>query len=301
MQIKFNEILDSAHYVSKNSKDVFIDYDNLYNIIQSGVFSNNKHWLEENPFDILSLNTEDLVQLLLVYHSVGFCYWKEPKWEVLIDNIKYDGAFAMLGLLVTRFKKDNSMLSEEEFKKLIKSENEIPLLRYRLENLNLIENNFYYNTKELTTDTELFSYILNKYNYFNDFSTFDGTKIYFYKLAQLLVSDILHVRKFKENIDVDYNNLIGCADYKIPQVLNCYNILKYSSNLENILESKEEIMAGSSFEIEIRANTLVVIDEIYKKLNKTIPRIEINDLIWLLGQNKTKMTKLYHRTFTNFY
>ncbi len=39
-------------------------------------------------------------------------------------------------------------------------------------------------------------------------------KIKFQKLAQLLTSDILHVIEIKERKEVDYSNLLDCADYK---------------------------------------------------------------------------------------
>lgn len=296
-----DNILESALYVQKHSKHVTIESEKINEIIKVMKLSDCKHWLESNPFDILSLDIENLVQLLLIYHSVGFCYWQEPKWSVKIDDVKYDGGFAMLGILVTRFKKDSSKISETEFLKLVKSDNEIPLIKQRLINLSKIEDGFYQEIKNIKTDIELFNYIINKYEHFKDESIYNGEKIYFYKLAQLLVSDILHIREIKENIIVDYTNLIGCADYKIPQVLNCYGILEYSCELNKIIENKVEIRANSIYEIEIRANTLAVINEIYIKANKILPRIQINDFIWLMGQDKTKVTKLYHRTYTSFY
>lgn len=296
-----DNILKSILHVQKNSKHVTIKEEKLNEIIKQINVVNCKHWLESNPFDILSLDIKDLVQVLLIYHSVGFCYWKEPKWVVEIDKVKYDGGFAMLGLLVNRFKKDTSKISDTEFLKMVKADNDIPLLEDRLNNLSKIEDDFYQEIKNIKNDIELFNYIINKYKYFKDESVYNNEKIYFYKLAQLLVSDILHIREIKENIIVDYTNLIGCADYKIPQVLNCYGILEYSKELNKIIENKQEIESNSIYEIEIRANTLAVINEIYIKTNKIMPRIQINDFIWLMGQDKTKMTKLYHRTYTKCY
>lgn len=296
-----DNILNNIYEVSNSSKHVSINYEKIDLIIKKFNLEKSKHWLESNPFDILSLNIKDLTQLLLIYHSVGFCYWREPKWEKEIDGITYDGGYAMLGILVNRFKKDTSILKEEEFLNLIKSKNEIPLLKERINNLNSLEDNIYSNIKNITNDIELFDYITSKYKHFKDEVLYEGKVISFYKLAQLLVSDILHIREIKENLNVYYSNLLGCADYKIPQVLNCYGILNYSNELDNIIKNKHEIISGSIYEVEIRSNTLVVINEIYNKINKVLPRIEINDLIWLMGQDKSKMTKLYHRTYTKYY
>jgi hypothetical protein len=125
--------------------------------------------------------------------------------------------------------------------------------------------------------------------------------ICFYKRAQLLTSDILHVREILENISVDYTHLAGCADYKIPQVMRCYGILDFDEELSNFVDNKIEIKKDSDMEIEIRANDIVVIDYIANKLDNKVSRIDINDYIWLLGQDKSKMVKYYHRTLTNKY
>ncbi len=102
------------------------------------------------------------------------------------------------------------------------------------------------------------------YYYFDDVSTFDKKDILFYKRAQLLTSDILHVREIKEQANVDYSHLIGCADYKIPQVMRCYGMLEFSDSLAEKVDNKIELVENSLEEIEIRANTLKVIDYIYE-------------------------------------
>ena len=57
----------------------------------------------------------------------------------------------------------------------------------------------------------------------------------------MLTSDILHIRELKENIRMDYSHLIGCADYKIPQVMRGLGILEYNDKLANIIDNKKEI------------------------------------------------------------
>lgn len=301
-----NDILNSIKFVKENSKYVYINETKIDEIVKNIDFSVSSHWLNSNPFDILSLDITTIVQLLLIYHSVGFCYWKEPKWTVNIDDVIYDGGFAMLGILVKYFKEkvNTNNISVDEFLELIASENKIPLLNERINNireLNKINRNIYDDIKELKTDKELFNYIIDNYKYFDDISIYKDKKVYLFKLAQLLTSDILHVREIKENLNVNYNNLIGCADYKIAGVLRCYDILEYNKELSNLIDNKVEILKDSQFEIEIRANTLYVIDLIYNKINKNISRIDINDIIWLMGQDKSKMTKPYHRTYSKYY
>ena len=148
---------------------------------------------------------------------------------------------------------------------------------------------------------ELLEYIVNNLSYFEDKSIYKGKMIYFYKRAQLLTSDILHILESKDKKNVDYSHLIGCADYKIPQVMYCYNLLKYDAELTKKVDNLIPIEAASEEEIEIRAADLEVIDYIYNRLEKKYAKININDFIWLLSQDKKEMKKPYHRTLTNHY
>lgn len=83
--------------------------------------------------------------------------------------------------------------------------------------------------------------------------------------------------------------------------MRCYGMIEFSDSLAEKIDSKIELEEGSLEEIEIRANTLKVINYIYEKLDKRYSRMNINDFIWLLGQDKSKMTKPYHRTLTKHY
>ena len=78
-------------------------------------------------------------------------------------------------------------------------------------------------------------------------------------------------------------------------------MLEFSNSLAEKVDNKVEIGEGSKEEVEIRANTLKIIDYIYEKTDRKYTRMDINDYIWLLGQDKSKMVKPYHRTLTNNY
>ena len=161
--------------------------------------------------------------------------------------------------------------------------------------------NFYDYISGMSKDNEIFEVILSNFSSFEDTRTYSGQTIYFYKLAQLLTSDILHVIEIKEQKNVDYSNLIGCADYKIPQVMQGFDILQYDKELSSLLDAKTEIEEDSEYEVEIRASMIIVVNYIWEKIDKSIDRIDINDFIWSKGQDKTKNYKPYHLTRTTSY
>lgn len=305
-----DRLSSSYEYVCNNSKNIKINYSKIDDMIEQIKNSSVDYWLDSNPYSLMDLKTEEIINFLFIYHTIGdYCFWGDPKWKIQTDLGTLDGSYAIIYLILNRFKENNNFeMSFEEFKKLLKGNVTIPLLEDRYQNLVKL-NNFlksrnmtgYELIKELNVDNELFDFIVSNFDFFEDKSNYDGKEILFYKRAQLFTSDILHVKEKKEHINVDYSHLIGCADYKIPQVMRCYGMIEFSDSLAEKIDSKIELEEGSLEEIEIRANTLKVINYIYEKLDKRYSRMNINDFIWLLGQDKSKMTKPYHRTLTKHY
>ena len=300
----------SYKYVCDNSKNVRINYSKIDNMIVQIKKSSVAYWLDSNPYDLMDMDVESIINFLFIYHTIGdYCFWGDPKWKIQTDLGIMDGSYAIMYLILNRFKSNsNYEISFDDFKELLKGNVTIPLLEDRYHNL--VEMNaflkrsgktFYEIIKDLNIDSQLFEFIVSNLDYFKDVSMYDGEEVLFYKRAQLLTSDILHVREKKEQVHVDYSHLIGCADYKIPQVMRCYGMLEFCDSLADKVDNKVELEEGSKEEVEIRANTLKIIDYIYEKLDKKYSRMDINDFIWLLGQDKTKMTKKYHRTLTKHY
>ena len=307
-------LIDKLNYgykfVCDNSENVRINYSKIDEMIDQIRNSSVAYWLDSNPYGLMDMDVESIINFLFIYHAIGdYCFWGDPKWEIQTDLGTMDGSYAIMYLILNRFKSNNSFeMSLDEFKELLKGNVTIPLFEDRYSNLVEMNdflkrsgNSFYKLIKDLNIDSQLFEFIISNLDYFKDVSTYDGEEVLFYKRAQLLTSDILHVREKKEQIDVDYSHLIGCADYKIPQVMRCYGMLEFSNSLASKVDNKVELEEGSKEEVEIRANTLKIIDYIYETLDRKYSRMDINDFIWLLGQDKSKMTKPYHRTLTKHY
>ena len=303
-----DKIIKSCKYVADNSKSVKINETNLDKFIEKIKKVETEHWLAFSPYNLLDLPTETIINFLLVYEAIDFSFWGNPKWTIDTPTGKEDGSIALLYAILKYVKERNttdfSNITKDEFREILKGNVETPLFeeRYHIirdvskivnENMN---GNFYEFIKGITIDMELFNIIIKYFPNFKDERKYREKTIYFYKLAQLLTSDILHIRELKENIKVDYSHLVGCSDYKIPQVMRGLGILEYSDKLSNIIDNKKEIKVYSEYEIEIRANMLVAIDLIKEKLENKVCAIDINDYIWSQGRNKTIELKPYHLT-----
>ncbi len=311
---KLEEIIDTCQFVTKNAKHVKIKEEEIKKLVKQLKIEKPKHWLLNNPFGLLDLDIKEIVNFLIILEAIDCSFWGEPKWTIVTEEGKeIDGAFALIyGLIKLQKEKghlDFEQISFLEFKETLKGNVTIPLLEERYEVVSEVSKiinkkmngNFYEFTKDITTDLELFDLIINNFPSFEDTRTYNGKTIYFYKLAQLVTSDILHIKEWKENAKVDYSHLVGCADYKIPQSLRGLNILEYDEELASLVDNKKEIEENSIYEVEIRASMIIAIDKIKQELNNTICVIDINDIIWSLGQDKTKNFKPYHRTRTMSY
>lgn len=307
------KILDSSYRVVSNAKYVRVNDNKIKELVSNNSFNNNHHWLDASPFGLLDESLENIVNFLIIYDSIDFSFWGNPKWTIKTLDGDLDGAFALMYSLLKLRKEKGHLnfleISFLEFKNALKGNVEIPLLDKRydiVKNISEIINtklggNFYNYIKDINKDEELFQVIIDNFPSFRDVSVYNGEEVYFYKLAQLVTSDILAIKKLKTGEKGDLNHLVGVADYKIPQILRELGILEYNLELSKIVDEKIEIKEGSLMEIEIRASMLVSIDKIYNYLNKSVDRIVINDILWSLGQNKSKNRKPYHLTRTTHY
>ena len=312
-----DKVLETSKFVVDNAKHVKINYDKANELIDELLKFDNVHYLTKVPYGVYDMSTRDIINFLLIYDSIDFSFWGNPKWTINVNGKDLDGGIALLHCIFNMFDGRDSLevykqlenMTLEDFKEILKGNIDIPLLEERYKIVSSIaeivnkkmNGSFYDYIKDMNTDQEIFKTILNNFSGFEDTRTYKGQTVYFYKLAQLLTSDILHVIENKEQKEVDYSNLLGCADYRIPQVMQGCGILEYDTKLSSILETKTEIEVNSEYEVEIRASMIVVINYIWEQIDKIIDRIDINDFIWSKGQDKTKKYKPYHLTRTKSY
>lgn len=307
----FNEIIESNKYVIENAKYIQINKDEIKKFANGIQEVNIKNWLYSSPYNLLDENVETIITFLLYFEAIDFSFWGNPKWQIETSSGKEDGSMALMYSMLSYIRANKSFdnLTRENFKKYLKGNVELPLFEERfkiIKNINKVVNerfsgDFYNAIYNLTSDENLFKFIIDNFEDFKDVRTYDGKTIYFYKLAQLLTSDILHIREKKENIKVDYSHLVGCSDYKIPQGLRALNLVKYNKELTDLVDNKVEIKENSTYEVEIRATVIYIIAEIKRVLNNKINAIELNDYIWLMSKNKELPKRPYHLTRTTNY
>lgn len=302
-----NWVMKQAQYVSINNEKL-LEFSAIIKKFKA------QHWLSTRN-ELFKLSKEELTFFMLIYDSINFSFWGNPKWTVKTEYGFLDGSIALLYVLLKEAKHNPLFLTpsylknitKEKFEKILHGNTQIPLLEERYQRMRPIGNillknkttSFYQKISSFKTDKELFSYLISTFPFLEDKRTYHGKNIYFYKLAQLMTSDLLQLRVLKENIKIDISNLVGCADYKLPQVIHQFGITQYQKELELKIQNKIELKENGQEETEIRAATIVVIERLSQLTN--ITPIIINDLIWLQGQDKSLNWKTYHLTRTTSY
>ncbi len=102
----------------------------------------------------------------------------------------------------------------------------------------------------------------------------------------------------------DIRELTMFADYRVPQILRAMDILEYSSDLASKVDSLVEIPCGSEEEIEIRACTVIAVDVLQRKLSEkgvSVLVIELDWLLWQIGEKTKYSLAPHHRTLTIYY
>lgn len=306
-----DRIVLTSREVMKQSTEVSIALSKIEELAKEKI-PPGKHWGESNAFGFMDYDIQTIVHFLLAYQSIDFSFWGDNKWKIETkDYGVLDGSQALMYVflqnisLFTDFKK-LAQMKLETFRKLLQGENEIPLLEERyhiVKQVATIVNekmagNFYRYIQKITDDRELFNVIIENFPSFQDERTYMGKTVYFYKLASLLTSDIMHLRNQKEKPIFDYSHIVGCSDYKIPQIMRSLGLLKYSKELAFKIDHKIPLPDNSKEEVEIRSATIVVLDMLRKKTG--LCGMAINDFLWLKSQT-VKDGKPYHLTRTTNY
>lgn len=313
-----DKIFESIKYVVDNSKYVSINEKNIGNVIPLLKENKKEPWLNSDYLDIENFSQEQILMYLILCESLNFCYWdSDIKWKIEYKGEWYSGSFGLFYAISKAIKNGYKLLdidyleniTMEELDEMFKGTTSIPLLKERYEIIKklVVEFKNIPNLLEAISannDIELLNNIINNFSNFRDISMYKGKEVYFFKRAILLVGDlILNIDSIKESVRND-DNMLGCADYKIPQVLRQLGILEYSDDLSTLIDEEKELEHDSEMEIEIRANMLYAIELIKNRLHQNqidINSVQIDNALWLLSKNKEFKGKPCHLTKTIYY
>jgi len=267
--------------------------------------------------------TARTVSYLLLVDALNFCFFPEPRWEVVVDGERLHGYFALTSALKQAFERDDPIddfshlaeVEEEEVRDLLHGDvpmGKIPLFEERVGILREVGErmtSLYHGDaaklvrKVNKSAQRLVELVVESFPSFRDEACYAGEQITFHKRAQIFAGDLygsFGPRSFGAFHDV--SRLTAFADYKLPQILRSEGILRYCEELAARIDHKEWIEAGSSYEVEIRAATVLAVDLLRQELvrqGRNLLAIEVDWLLWHAAQRCDIPS--HHRTLTTFY
>jgi hypothetical protein len=309
------KVLESVRWVVEHAEHVAVDMDALRRSARE---------LAQQPlsfaWDGLHFfdGTARTVQYLFVLDCLNFCFWPEPRWRYR----GHDGYIALAAALKDAAQYRDRIfdaaflvqLDRADLQEILDGENEIPLLDERVKILReagaVLQQKYDGHAARLVeragrSVTRLVELLTQDFSSFCDEAVYRGRRVYFYKRAQIFCADLYGAfsgHSWGEFSDID--ELTAFADYKVPQVLRHLGILRYRPELADRIDRREELLAGSEEEIEIRAHTIWAIELLKReleKLGRPWRSFEIDWLLWNLGQREEFRAKPYHRVRTVFY
>lgn len=322
--VRMNIVLKSTKPIVDKSELVEIDFEKLKKIC-GGLDKDQLKlptWKSEVIPDLIG---GDLVDYTLLFNTQCFCFWAKkdgPKWTVVYKGKKYDGAWGLFAAL-TKAKelgrpilegKYLARISKEELGEIFRGNVEIPLFDERIkiwhEIGEVLEKRFSGRFHKIVEEADknvvkLVELLVENFPSFDDSVILEGRKVCFYKRAQLAPDMLYETFKGKSWGEFkDINKLTACADYKLPQMLRRFGILKYTSELALKIDNFKLIPVGSREEVEIRANTIWACELMRQNIAKRFPKVtarHIDHFLWMSSQKKSPDAKPYHRALTIFY
>ncbi|CEG36521.1 Cobyrinic acid a,c-diamide synthase [Plasmopara halstedii] len=270
--------------------------------------SGNCHYFEDNKE-----NGPLTCQYVFVLDALNFCFWptKDMEYEHLARGLKaalLRDPHALDAENLANVTKETvaSWFSPytppqlDERQRKVQEVGVVLLKHFDGKALNLIKS-------ARCSAVEAIRLVLAYFSGFQDHALYKGEQVHFYKRAQILVGDVwaAYGRRTSGITSFhDIGKLTMFADYRVPQVLRSDCVIHYSPELAQIVDGKVEIPSGSEMEVEIRAATIQAVEQIHQQLiskGYCLHIIELDWLLWQIGEKNKKDLLPHHRTWSIYY
>ncbi|XP_063788930.1 queuosine 5'-phosphate N-glycosylase/hydrolase-like [Pseudophryne corroboree] len=333
---------EAGKFITENSKDVFVE--------PQGVSSLAKKLFEKIGRKEISLagwktlhelnpqsSGEDAVNWVFFADTLNFSFWsesQEKKFLVRYKGKEYSGYWAFCAAInraldegipiTTSFYYSNVTL--DQLQHIFRSDTDVPItmIDTRLEILHqtgeILMKKFggsFLNCVKMSKKSavKLMQLVVENFPSYRDEGVFQGQKVAFYKRAQILVGDIWAVLDGKtDGCFYDIHKITMLADYRVPQALVHFGVIRYSEELLRKLEEGFLFRSGDREEMEIRGCSIWAVELVYEHLKSIfqekrqtigndINPILINNFLWDFARDNRSAVDVvpFHRVRGIYY
>ncbi len=315
------EVLKTTAFVVSRARFVRINYDAVERVADALVATRTEPPAWNYAYHFFD-STARTVNYLFLLDALNFCFWGNPKWGIMYRGKRLDGYWALAAALKRALEKEPhfadadflARLAPRELARVLRGNTTIPLFTERWRSARelgtILREHWGGSAATFVADARgdaprLAQMIADNFASFNDVAVYDHREVRFFKRAQILVADLWGAFGGKtwgafERLDA----LTAFADYKLPQILRAWGILRYAPALARKVDAQIELAAGSPEEIEIRAATLWAIEFLRDALarrGRKLWSIHVDWILWQASQTRVTGMQPYHRVRTLFY
>jgi hypothetical protein len=314
-------VLETTAYVVQDARFVKIQMDEIKRAADILV----KEQLDApawNDAYHFSDGTERTVNYLFWLDALNFCFWGQPRWSVEYHGIWLDGYWALAAALKRAAEeKPNTLeadfwarISPQELQHILRGRSQIPMFADRWKNTRelgaVLCEHWSAKATNLVAAAQadaprLARLIADNLSSFRDIAIYQGREVRLFKRAQILVGDLWGAFRGKDWGKLDkVDQLTAFADYKLPQILRAWQVLRYAPDLARRIDGKVQLAAGSPEEVEIRAATLWAVEFLRQELavrGRALWSIQVDWILWHASQERSPALLPYHRVRTVYY
>lgn len=263
----------------------------------------------------------DLCNYCLLIDALNFCFWSDQPWEVRFRGRWWARTPAMEASLLRAIERDAEWLSadrwaeadENALTEVFAGRGMIPQLSQRvavLRETGAVLRDQFGGRFERAVDgvdgdaLSLARLLASQFDSFRDVARCRGVTVAFLKRAQICAAD-LH-RMLIANGDAGLtglDRLTVFADYRLPQLFRHRGIIRLDDDFAGRIERGEPIESGSAAEVELRAATIVVADQLVARMRDmgvdTAPWKTDYSLWWMARQ--PEVITPHHQTVSIYY
>jgi len=269
----------------------------IVNLVKRGEKENaDNKFLEK----LKKIKKNNLGNFIFLLRSLDFRLWEFPENWVYKVYKKEKGFFGLMERAIGLFKVNNKDISFSLFRKIISPKEGLSLarLRYKVfkDSLRWLKNydgNFdnYFEENKKAYD---FCFNLFDLEKFRDFYK----NFYFLKPNQLLYLEYILGKNLFKNYKDELEDLTIFADYKLPQIFINFGLIELPKKYLEKLKEGRMIRKFSLLENELRFASILLGEEISKKLK--IPSYRVDNILWALS-HKIKLKIPAPKVKTIFY
>jgi hypothetical protein len=258
---------------------------------------------------------------VLITDALNFCFWSHAPWKITYGGQAWTRTFAMVAGMLRAIETDPAWVTAERWASatdddvadLFTDVGVIPLAQRRREVLNetgtILREEYAGEFTNIVEAVErdamqLARGLAVEFPSFRDVATHPAGPVAFLKRAQICAADLHRTWNSQGHGGLrNMEALTVFADYRLPQLFRYEGMLILAGAFARRIDREDLIEADSQEEVEIRAATVVIGEQIcaaLRDLHHPITAWELDYELWRRAR-LPEVTVPHHRTVTHFY